>query len=278
MALLAYDPDNARRRIDDSALMQTLIMQSRKAAEVNLKKSFPIFERFKNGLTFNLNAESISAKHKDVIRYGLIERDILPASNSIPLAGFGGIDDIDHAYATPARVIYTIDRLDGVASHNVFSNPSESVHNEPTVRWGKLPSSKLTVKIDSPNNDDSITDQISNGGIPGARVTVSKSIEKTLRTEISTPVIINTTLSQKFDEKFKLTDVVAKSTFSGITPSQLNLAYSQATQGVRGEWQINQGRTGYSVQAESSKLIKGVSTGSTSSPIDRISIALQRSF
>jgi hypothetical protein len=106
----------------------------------------------------------------------------------------------------------------------------------------------------------------------------SKSIEKTLRTEISTPVIINTTLSQKFDEKFKLTDVVAKSTFSGITPSQLNLAYSQATQGVRGEWQINQGRTGYSVQAESSKLIKGVSTGSTSSPIDRISIALQRSF
>jgi hypothetical protein len=292
MALLSYDPDNSARRNDDSALMQTLVMQSRKAAEVNLKKSFPIFERFKNGLTFNLSTKIILTKPIHNIRYGLIERDILPADNSIPLAGFGSINDIDRAYATPAQVIYTIDRLDAAASPRVFSNSSDTTLAEPTVRWGRLPSSKLTIKIDSPNNDDSIGDQISNGAIPGARVTVSQfegliscqmivgstSIDKTLRTEVSTPVIMNTTLSQKFDDKFKLTDIVAKSTFSGPIPSQLNLAYSQSTQGVRGEWQINQGRTGYSVQAESSKLIKNTITGSASSPIDRLSIALQRSF
>lgn len=292
MALLAYDPDNSRRRINDSALMQTIVMQSRKAAEVNLKKSFPIFERFKNGLTFNLNTEGSLNKPKDLIRYGLIERDILPASNSIPLAGFGSINDIDRAYATPAQVIYTIDRLDSVTSQKVFSNAPDTATSEPTIRWGRLPSSKLTVKIDSPNNDDSITDQISSGAVPGARVTISqfegliscqmivgsKSIGKTLRTEIATPVIMNTTLSQKFNENFKLTDVVAKSTISGATPSQLNLAYSQSTQGLRGEWQINQGRTGYSVQAESSKLMKSISAGGNYAPIDRFSIALQRSF
>lgn len=292
MALLSYDPDNSARRIDDSALMQTLVMQSRKAAEVNLKKSIPIFERFKNGLTFNLSTQISASKPINNIRYGLIERDILPANDSIPLAGFGSINDIDRVYATPAQVIYTIDRLDAAASQRVFSNPTDTAPAEPTVRWGRLPSSKLTIKIDSPNNDDSIGDQISNGAIPGARVTVSQfeglvscqmivgstSIDKTLRTEVSTPVIINTTISQKFDEKFKLTDIVAKSTFGGAVPSQLNVAYSQSTQGVRGEWQINQGRTGYSVQAESSKVIKNTITGSVSSPIDRFSIALQRSF
>jgi hypothetical protein len=292
MALLSYDPDNSARRIDDAALMQTLVMQSRKAAEVNLKKSIPIFERFKNGLTFNLSTQINSAKPINNIRYGLIERDILPANHSIPLAGFGSINDIDRAYATPAHVIYTIDRLDAATSQRVFSNSSDATVAEPTVRWGRLPSSKLTIKIDSPNNDDSIGDQISNGAIPGARVTVSQfegliacqmivgstSIDKTLRTEVSTPVIMNTTLTQKFDDKFKLTDIVAKSTIGGAIPSQLNLAYSQSTQGVRGEWQINQGRTGYSLQAESSKLIKNTITGNTSSPIDRLSIALQRSF
>ncbi len=292
MALLSYDPDNSARRIDDSAVMQTLVMQSRKAAEVNLKKSIPIFERFKNGLTFNLSTQINSAKPINDIRYGLIERDILPAHNSIPLAGFGSINDIDRLYATPAQVIYTIDRLDAATSQRVFSNSSDITPAEPTVRWGRLPSSKLTVKIDSPNNDDSIGDQISNGAIPGARVTISQfegliscqmivgstSIDKTLRTEVSTPVIMNTTVSQKFDDKFKLTDIVAKSTFGGTIPSQLNLAYSQSTQGLRGEWQINQGRTGYSLQAESSKLIKNTITGTASSPIDRLSIALQRSF
>lgn len=292
MALLAYDPDNSRRRVDGSALMQTLVMQSRKAAEVNLKKSFPIFERFKHGLTFNLNTQNSSTKLKDHIRYGLIEQDILPANNSIPLAAFGSINDIDHAYATPAQVLYTIDRLDSVASEKVFSNSSDPTANEPTVRWGKLPSSKLTIKIDSPNNDDSISDQISTGAVPGARVTVSqfegiiscqviigsKSVDKTLRTEIATPVIMNTTLSQRFDDKFQLTDVVAKSTFRGALPSQLNVAYSQSSQGVRGEWQISQGRTGYSVLAESSRLTKGIGTATASSPIDRLSISLQRSF
>ena len=155
MALLSYDPDNSARRNDDSALMQTLVMQSRKAAEVNLKKSFPIFERFKNGLTFNLSTKIILTKPIHNIRYGLIERDILPADNSIPLAGFGSINDIDRAYATPAQVIYTIDRLDAAASPRVFSNSSDTTLAEPTVRWGRLPSSKLTIKIDSPNNDDS---------------------------------------------------------------------------------------------------------------------------
>ena len=292
MALLSYDPDNSSRRIDDSALIQTLVMQSRKSAEVNLKKSFPIFERFKTGLTFNLSTQIRSAKPINNIRYGLIEHDILPANQSIPLAGFGSINDIDRAYATPAQVIYTIDRLDAATSPRVFANPSDISPTEPTVRWGRLPSSKLTIKIDSPNNDDSIGDQIANGAIPGARVTVSQfegliscqmivgstSIDKTLRTDVSTPVIMNTTLSQKFDDKFKLTDIVAKSTFGGTIPSHLNLAYSQSTQGVRGEWQISRGHTGYSLQAESSKLIKNMRTGSASSPIDRLSIALQRSF
>ena len=77
MATLSYDPDQGRSQVNESLMRQTLLAQSQKAAEVTLKREFPIFERFRTGMTFNLNFSGKRELASEKIRYGLIERDII---------------------------------------------------------------------------------------------------------------------------------------------------------------------------------------------------------
>lgn len=291
MATLSYDPDQRRSQVNESLMRQTLLAQSQKAAEVALKKEFPIFERFRTGLTFNLNYSKRELDSKK-IRYGLIERDIIPNRQPIPLAAYGSMDELDRAYATPAQVIYTIDRLDQSEIRSVF--PDSDLANDGVgdrkFNWDRLPRANVVVKIDGGGQEGSINEASSQGipmglrlkliqsdGLISSQVIIgNKSVEKTLLTEICLPLPGGFKISQKLDHRLSLSEVVARSVFEDKLNSQINLAYSRASQNIRGEWLFVHNHVNYGLSAESSS---GSNTSEVnSSSKSRFAIAVNKNF
>ena len=291
MATLSYDPDQSRRQVNESLMRQTLLAQSQKAVEVTLKREFPIFERFRTGLTFNLNY-SKRELNSQKIRYGLIERDIIPNRQPIPLAAYGSMDELDRAYATPAHVIYTIDRIDQTEVHSVF--PDSDLANESRVdqkfNWDRLPRAKVVLKIDGGGHEGSINEASSQGlpiglrlklvqsdGLISSQVIIGDaSVEKTLLTEVCLPLPGGFKISQKFDHRFSLSEVVARSVLEDKLNSQINLGYSRASQNIRGEWLFVHNRVNYGLSAESSS---GSSTADVnSSSKSRFALAVNKNF
>jgi hypothetical protein len=292
MATLSYDPDQSRNQINESLMKQTLLTQSQKAAEVTLKREIPILDRFRTGMTFNLNFGNKNQSSSQKIRYGLIESDIIPNNQPIPLAAFGSMDELDRAYATPAHVIYTIDRLDQPEVRSVFSDSElqDDQRSDLKFNWDRLPRSKVVVKIDGGGQDGSVNEQLSSGSPLGLRVKLiqsdglissqvivgNRSIEKTLLTEISLPLPGGSKLSQKLDHRFRLVEVVARGVFEDRLNSQLNVGYSKASQNIRGEWLFAHNKMNYGLSAESS----AGSSDADSNPMSnhRFSFALNKNF
>jgi hypothetical protein len=292
MAALSYDPDQSRNQINESLMRQTLLTQSQKAAEVTLKREFPILERFRTGMTFNLNFGNKNQGSSQKIRYGLIERDIIPNSQPIPLAAFGSMNDLDRSYATPAHVIYTIDRLDQPEVRSVFpdSDLSDEQRGDRKFNWDRLPRAKVVVKIDGGGQDGSVSEQVASGSPIGLRLKLiqsdglissqviigNRSIEKTLLTEISLPLPGGLKLSQKLDHRFRLAEVVARGVFEDRLSSQINVGYSKASQNIRGEWLFARNKMNYGLSAESAAGSSNSDVNST--PNHRFAFALNKNF
>jgi len=294
MASLSYEQNQSSNGIDQTSLNKAVYLQTRKATEITLKNSFPIFERIKNGLTFNLSlGNSTSKKPSNDVRYGLIEKDILPSKNPIQLASFGSINDLDRAYSTPASVVYTIDRIDSNTGRQVFESSTES-ETEATKNfsWHRITGSKLTVKFDAANNEESFGDQVSGGDLPGLRMKISqfdglvsmqgifgkKSLEKTLRTEINLPIYGDIMIGQKLNEHFATSETVARNIPGGLLNSHVNIGYSRDDNKLRGEWQLNADTTNYSLIGESSKIISGNQKNTGDQTPDRIALGIQKNF
>lgn len=286
MASLSFDPDSSRSRIDESLMKKTLMSQGKKAAEITLKNDFPVFQQFQKGLTFNLNFGDERKNPGKKIRYGLIERDIIPSETPIQLAAYGSINDLYRSYATQATVIYTIDRVEypGQAGRPVMpTEPSPDVTSA-RFSWHKMPSPKMVVKIDSATNDATAADS-SLSAAPGVRVRMSqvdglvstqvilgsKSLEKSLSTEIALPLTSSIKLSQKFDHKLRLSEVTAAGLIEDWHESKINVVYSHASQAMRGEWLFVRDRINYGLSAEAASLER-------SGVFSRVSLGLNKSF
>ena len=292
MASLSYDPDNSRSHINESLMRQTLLTQGQKATELTLKREFPILERFRKGMTLNLNFSGNNNLKSQKIRYGLIEKDIIPSSQPIPLAAFGSMNDIDRAYATRAEVIYTIDRLEQSEVRSVFSDSdsSETRFGEKNFNWDRMPKAKFVLKIDGGGQDGSVNDTASSSsplslrlkliqsdGLISSQVIIgNSSIEKTLLTDISLPLPGGFQLSQRIDHRFQISEVVARGTLKDNLNSRINLGYSRATQNIKGEWLFAHDEVNYGLTAESASVASTVGGGSSYG--HRFAFALNRHF
>jgi hypothetical protein len=271
LSTLAVDPDSQSARGDTDKLRVTLSQQSRKATEVKFKEAFPVFDRIKNGLVFKLDlARPSSLKPKSNtapdIRYGLVEADILPASDPIPVAGLGDISDMSSGFARPAKVVYTIDRLDGQENRKVFTETEagDDAQVQNTSIWNKRPSMKMEVKIDAADQNATVSDQVGQGTIPGARVTLKqadgfvttqfalggKSSKKSMTTELKAPLYGEMSVARKYNHKSQAIQTSALNILGNSSLPRVNIFYANLDKKYKGEWIVKKDRFEYNVTAE----------------------------
>jgi hypothetical protein len=272
LSTLAVDPDQLLPRRDENRLRTTLAAQYRKSLELNFKNSFPVIERLQRGLNFNLDltnprASLVRSHSSPKIRYGLVEEDILPGNRAVPVASSQGLSEMDHEYATPAKVIYTIDRLDGEGNRAVFVQES-LINDGPTQTtsiWRRVPSGNVKVKIDAADQNTALSDQLGQGGsLPGMRLTLAQAdglittqiiaggaaSRKTLVTEMKAPIYGEMSVARKFDYKMRPTETSAQNILGDADLARVNLMYAHASNKLRGEWIVKRERFEYNVIAE----------------------------
>ncbi len=272
LSTLAVDPEQLVAHSDENRLRTTFAAQYRKSFEVHFKNSFPVIERMQRGLNFNLDITNPSAslrrdQHIPQIRYGLVEADILPATRAVPVASNHLISEIDHEYATPATVIYTIDRIDSEGNRAVFSQEASTDDHQTqnTSLWGKMPSSQIKIKIDAADQNTAMSDQLGQGrALPGMRLTLAQAdglitsqmiaggadSKKTLVTEVKAPVYGEMSIARKFDYKMHPTETSAQNILGDANLARVNITYAHPSQKLRGEWVVKHDRFEYNVTAE----------------------------
>ena len=272
LSTLAVDPDSPGPRGDTDQLRVTLSQQSRKAAEVRFKEAFPIFNRFKNGLVFKLDLaspDSLKPKSNAApdIRYGLVEADILPAENAVPVASLGSLSDMDSGFARPAKVIYTIDRLDSHENRKVFPDAPafDDALAQNTSVWSKTPSMKMDVKVDAADQEAAVSDQVGQGSLPGARITMTqadgfittqfiaggKSAQDRVTTELKAPLYGEMSVARKYNHKMQATQTAALNILGDSSLPRVNVFYANLEKKYKGEWIVKKDRFEYNVTAES---------------------------
>ncbi len=274
MATLSTEPESITARGNDVKLRTTLSMQTRKAAEVQIKGAFPIFEKIRNGLNFNMDilnpGQSIQNKnHVPTIRYGLVEAEIIPSEKAIPIATLGSISDVSPEYSSRAKVIYTIDQITSNPNAPVFNDtqPTPADHSElqSTSVWRKAPSTQVKLKVDAADQDAAVSDQIGSGSIPGARFTFTQAdsfittkfvaggksdARKSMTTELKAPLYGEMSLARIYDYKMQATHTSALNIFGDSSLPRVNLSYAHKDKKAKGEWIVKKGNFEYSVIAE----------------------------
>ena len=272
LGALSFDPTSRGPRGNTDNLRIALSQQARKAAEVKFKEAFPVFGQIKNGLVFKLDIlkpENVISPSRDVpvIRYGLVETDILPAEKNVPMASLGGISESDTDFLQPAKVVYTIDRIDGGENRKIFmeTTTSDDLTVQNASQWGRRPSMKVDVKINAADQDAAVTDQVGQGAIPAARITLtqadgfistqfiagSKSANKSMTTEFKAPLYGEMSLAQKYNYKMQATQTAALNVLGEWWLPRVNLLYANVEKKIRGEWVVKRERFEYNVTAES---------------------------
>jgi hypothetical protein len=299
LSTLAVTPESLQVHTDEKAFFGILSQQYRKAIEVNTRKQFPVIEKIRSGMKFNLDlkhpVKSIS-RRRDIpeIRYGLVETDIIPSKEAPPIATLGTISDIHHDFGAKAQVIYTIDKLSNNSTRQVFDEfESDQEYVQHTSMWRRLPTPKINIKIDAADADAIMSDQISTGSVPGARFTFTQvdglmssqliaggrsDIAKSMTHEIKIPVYAEMSICRKFDYKFKPTQTSAVNILGHSHLPKLNITYAHTAKQARGEWVMRTAGSELSVTAEPRQ---GWTFGSDS-PVgragDKVSVAYRKSF
>lgn len=187
LGTMVYDPNSASSSYtkgDDLRLLMTA--QSRKTVEVKFKEAVPFVEEIRKGFNFKYSFNkrkgeaAPAASSTPDIRYGLVVADIQPAS-APGVASLGTAGDLGLEYATPARVVYTIDRIDDQpVNRKVFPaatpNPTDSF--TPTASANSVwrrPSTDLDIKVEAANSADTVSDKVTDGAIPGGKVTIAQA-------------------------------------------------------------------------------------------------------
>ena len=184
LGTMVYDP-TSKSSVDSEQLRLHMSAQSRKTVEVKFKEAVPFVEEIRKGLNFKYSfnkkpaAESVAPSTPD-IRYGLVVADIQPAS-APGVASLGTASDVGLEYATPARVVYTIDRIDDQPTNrkvfpDAVANPTDSFTPTASANsvW-KHPSKDLDIKVEAANSTDTVSDKVTDGAIPGGKVTIAQA-------------------------------------------------------------------------------------------------------
>ena len=298
LSTLSVDPETTAARGDENRLRVTLSQQTRKATEVKFKDAFPIMARIKEGLSFNMDMLNPAASVKTNsavpdIRYGLVESDILPSDHQIPVASLTQMSELDASFSSPAKVVYTIDRVHSAEAQQVFQESLiVTSENQNTSVWTKRPSTSFKVKIDAADQNATVSDQVGSGSLPGARVALTQadglvstqfiaggaSSTKTMTTEVKAPLYKEMSLSRKYDYKMKATHTAAMNILGDSSLPQVNVLYAHNDKKVKGEWIVRKNRFEYNVTAEPRQGFGSGSENKLGKVGDKVSVGLNTSF
>ncbi len=231
LAIPHYDHSHNARRVNGDELRLFLSHQTRKSTEVRAKQAFPIIERIQRGFNFKLSmnakdSETEKASSVPNIRYGLVVQDIEP-TEAPSIALIDSSIDSEMIYARKARVTYTIDKLNEDQSRNpVFAPIPDPVQSEVGIGssgalaheiFKRKPSTDVNMHVEAANGDDTVSDKVGAGSVPGARVTLtqadglwatqilttSKAGMDNLTHEAKLPIFGEANITRKFDKSFK---------------------------------------------------------------------------
>jgi hypothetical protein len=299
LSTLAFEPENHGSGADENKVRSTISAQSRKSAEVNFKNAFPVIARIQKGLSFNLdlkNPGSAVARDTSVpeIRYGLVETDILPSDRQIPVASYGTISEIDARYSSPAKVVYTIDRLETTQNKTVFESSSTTESGAQETQnvsmWSRLPSSAVRVKFDAADQNSAVADQVSaRSAAPAMRVTLTQAdglvstqmvtgAKESMTTEFKAPLYGEMSMARKYDSKFKATETSAQNILGHSSLPRLNLIYAHNAKSAKGEWIVKRDRFEYSVTAEPRQGWVASGDSALGKVGDKVTLAVNTSF
>jgi hypothetical protein len=300
LSTLAVSPSELIARGDENRLRSNLAAQYRKSMEINFKQSFPVIERLQRGLNFSLDMSNPgttlrrNAVHPQ-IRYGLVESDILPAVKTLPVASSQTLSEMDYEYATPAQVIYTIDRIDHDGPRAVFSEVSMFDNDQmpSSSIWSKMPSSSIKVKIDAADTSTAMSDQVSRAGpIPGMRLTFTQAdglittqvvasgadSRKSMVTEMRAPLYGAMSVARKFNYKMLPTETSAQNILGDAEVALVNVVYTHTSKRFRGEWGVKRNRFEYNVVAEPRQGWGSDQDSQLGKVGDKISLSMNTSF
>lgn len=187
-SVLHYEPTESAKT-DSDRIRVHLLGQTRKSGEVKFKQAFPLIERVQKGLSFKVSKDTklidkqVAAAPE--IRYGLVIQDIV-AEDTVSVAALGSITDTYGEFSRPAKIIYTIDRVEADTSSNrVFPNyaPEASTPVAPAAPapapsiWSRFraPSTDVGVTIEAANSEESVSDKVGTGALPGGKVTLTQA-------------------------------------------------------------------------------------------------------
>jgi hypothetical protein len=302
LSTLSFDPDSQKFGGDEDKMRTIMSSQSRKAAEVNFKNSVPLITKFQKGLNFNLDLKGSSTSSKasssvPEIKYGLVESDIIPGEHQIPIASLGRMDEFDAPFSTPAKVVYTIDKLDGSQSTTVFNTPADTesyTEIQSTSMWKRIPSHQVKIKIDAADQNNAVTDQVNSNAAPTApamrvtmtqadgfvstQVTTGKDSKKSMITELRAPLYGEMSLARKYDYKHKPTETVAQNILGSRHRPLVNIAYVHKTQTSKAEVVVRHKRSEYKVIAEPRNGWSPSGDRSMGKVGDKITLAVVSSF
>ncbi len=299
LATMTLDPNQPTTRGDTDKLRVTLAQQTRKTTEVKFKDAFPLFERIRKGLNYRFDATGGRSNmpvesSAPTIRYGLIETDIQPHDNPIPMTSTESLDQMSLGYSRPAKIIYTIDRLDAKPNARVFPEPSLEANPEigsaapqNTSMWTRVPSSKVDVTIDAADSSAAVSDSVGQAKAPGVRATVtqmdgfvsvqavSSDPQNPRTTTLKAPLYGEMSISRKMNSKWKAIETAATNILGSSSRPRVNLVYAHVDRKVRGEMIIKKDRMNYTITAEARQ---GWASESERKLDDRIAVGLATSF
>lgn len=276
LGTLVYDP-NQSSKVDGDAVRTHLSGQSRKTVEVKFKEAVPFVEEIRKGFNFkySLNGKKTSTSSNSSpsspdIRYGLVVADIQPANENMGVASLGSTNDMGLEYATPARVVYTIDKIDDQpVNRKVFPEAAPSNTDsftpakEATDVW-RHPSTDVDIKVEAANSDDTVSDKVTGGALPGGKVTFSQADglvaaqlvtnsklgREGLNYETKLPIYGEASIARKMDEHFRPTQTSAYNLLVAKNAPKLNLHYINTEERFKGELLIKGARYDMGVVAE----------------------------
>jgi hypothetical protein len=283
LSVMHYQQEDGKNA-DMDAVRVHLLGQTRKSTEVKFKEAFPIVETIRKGISFRYspNKSSSSASRSEGspsnpnIRYGLVAQDILPASSAVQFASLGSMSDMGYEYAKPAKVVYTIDKLEeSTSGKKVYRETRiETDHVEISSETGlpaptaeeifKRPSTDLDIKLEAANSEDSVSDKVGNGALPGAKVTVMQA-DGLIGTQVITnsrlgkesmnhiaklPLYGEAHISRKFDEKFKPTETAAMNLLGKASAPKLNIIRNESESKFKAELLVKRPQLEWGVAVE----------------------------
>jgi hypothetical protein len=299
LSTLAVSPNQLSPSPNEDLLRETLSRQSRKAIEVTLRNQFPIIETIRNGMKFSLNlrnpVESLAGKIKTPdIRYGLVESEIIPATQPIAIAALGTMSDLNPEFGSPAKVIYTIDKLSDDATGPVFTKDD---HDDQVIQnsslWSRMPSSNVNIKVDAADQDAVMADQVSTGALPGAKFTLSQAdgffstqfvaggksdLKKSMVHQVQAPLYGEMSIARQFNYKMKPIHTSALNVLGDSKLPRVNLTYVHSSARAKGELVVKNARSEMSVIAEPRQGWSPTGQDRLGLPGDKISVAFSKTF